>query len=294
MGYIEEAVSSGDASFKKFQGIGLSIAILSSQRMIDSIKALNLSVDDAENLLFQAKRHFVDDKYDEAGEVVYKLRDITSTLQEKQRERLSKMIKAVESTIESAGKIGADVIQTENMVKEAKALFEKDRFIDCAEYVMKARDAIVKTKTEREALIEEAMGFVKGLIEEAECIGADVSKPLKHLDKAESLFEDKDFQMCMHTTIQAEEMTTDLIRQQVDRALALQKSLEDRFRAVATSTVYHKLKSEGFQEGTGGAASGVKEAEGEEKKHPCQTCGKPLDYIEKYSRWYCYNCEKYV
>ena len=25
----------------------------------------------------------------------------------------------------------------------------------------------------------------------------------------------------------------------------------------------------------------------------CATCGKPLNYIAQYKRWYCYNCKKY-
>jgi hypothetical protein len=305
LGYIDEAISTGYSNFKKFQGIGLSLAILSSQRMIDSIKALDLSVDEAEKLLTQTKRHFLDDMYVEASEVVNKLRDLTPALQEKQRKRLSKMIRAVESTTASAGKIGANVRQAQNLLKEAKAHFDEDRFIECAEFVMKARDAIVKTKTEREALIEEAIDFVEELIQNAKGIGADVAAPSKHLAKAKSLFENRDFQMCMYTTIQAEEITTDLIRQQVDRALALQKSLEDRFRAVATSPMYQQMKSRGPQAEAGGVVSGEKEAveeeqegkeetEKEEKKYPCQTCGNSLDYIEQYKRWYCYTCGKYV
>ncbi len=26
----------------------------------------------------------------------------------------------------------------------------------------------------------------------------------------------------------------------------------------------------------------------------CQTCRKPLTYIQQYQRWYCYECKKYV
>jgi hypothetical protein len=34
--------------------------------------------------------------------------------------------------------------------------------------------------------------------------------------------------------------------------------------------------------------------EGAEKKRTCEVCGKPLRFIEKYSRWYCYACKKYA
>ena len=47
--HIENAISSGEASLKKFQGIGLSLAILSSQRLIDSVKAVEIGVEDADS-----------------------------------------------------------------------------------------------------------------------------------------------------------------------------------------------------------------------------------------------------
>jgi len=27
---------------------------------------------------------------------------------------------------------------------------------------------------------------------------------------------------------------------------------------------------------------------------PCPTCGQPLTFVQKYNRWYCYNCGKYT
>lgn len=34
--------------------------------------------------------------------------------------------------------------------------------------------------------------------------------------------------------------------------------------------------------------------EGAEKKRTCEVCGRPLRFIEKYSRWYCDACKKYA
>ena len=31
-----------------------------------------------------------------------------------------------------------------------------------------------------------------------------------------------------------------------------------------------------------------------EAPHVCPTCKGPLNYIQKYRRWYCYKCQKYV
>ncbi len=38
-----------------------------------------------------------------------------------------------------------------------------------------------------------------------------------------------------------------------------------------------------------------KETGSKKDEHPnCPTCGKPLTWIDKYQRWYCYNDKKYV
>jgi proteasome lid subunit RPN8/RPN11 len=37
----------------------------------------------------------------------------------------------------------------------------------------------------------------------------------------------------------------------------------------------------------------VERAKDEKRASPCTKCGKPLTWIEKYDRWYCYTCQKY-
>jgi len=276
---IQNAISSGESTLKKFHGIGLSLAILSSQRWMDSIKDMDMMVKDAEEMLIQAKRNFLDDRYEDALKSINDLKDMTSKLQEEQKEKLSEMIKNIESHIEEARNIGSNVIQVESLMKDAKTTLENDMLIKCAETVRKAQVLIGEAGEERIAVIKEAMTFVESIIEQAKGIGADVETASKHLEKARAFFDNKDFQMCMHTTIQAEEMTTELIQSQVDKALALKKSLEDRYRAVAFSKEPEPIKFE--------------EIPSEEKMN-CTICGNPLEYIEQYKRWYCYTCLKYV
>ena len=37
----------------------------------------------------------------------------------------------------------------------------------------------------------------------------------------------------------------------------------------------------------------VEKGKNEKLGSPCAKCGKPLSWIEKYARWYCYTCQKY-
>lgn len=279
LGHIENIIGSAETALKKFQGVGLSLAILSSQKWIDSIRDIEISVKDAEELLDQSKRNFLDDAYDDATKAIQKLRDMTSDLHKEQKERLFEMIKDVESHIGEAKSIGTNVIGAERMIKEAKVALENDLLIMGAESVRKAQVLIGEAGEERITVIKEAMAFVESITEEAKKLGADVEAPSKHMEKARAFFDNKDFQMCMHTTIQAEEMTTELIDKQVNKAIALKKSLEDRYRVVATKSPYQQVKSEEIEW---------------EVKNSCPTCGSPLNYIEEYKRWYCYNCQKYA
>ena len=38
----------------------------------------------------------------------------------------------------------------------------------------------------------------------------------------------------------------------------------------------------------------VAQAQPQQSQPLCQTCGRPLTYIQQYQRWYCYNEKKYV
>jgi tetratricopeptide (TPR) repeat protein len=276
---IENAIGSSEAALKKLQETGLSLALLSSQRWMDSIKDIQMGDKEAEELLLQAKRYFLDERYEDAAIAIIKLKDIGFELQNEQKEKLSELIKDVESRLEKAKDIGTNVEQAERMIKEAKATLDNDLLIKCSETLGKIEVLIGEAGEERLTVIKEAISFVESIIEDAKSIGADVESPLKHLEKAKAFFDNKDYQMCMHTTIQAEEMTTELIQKQVDRALALKKSLEDRYKAVATVTPPEEVKFE--------------EMSSQEKTN-CPTCGNPAEYIEQYNRCYCYNCQKYM
>ncbi len=190
---IQNAISSGESTLKKFQSIGLSLAILSSQRWMDSIKDMDMMVEDAEELLVQAKRNFLDDRYEDALKSINYLKDMTPKLQEEQKEKLSEMIKNIESHIEEARNIGSNVIQVENLIKDAKTTLENDMLIKCAETVRKAQVLIGEAGEERIAVIKEAMTFVESIIEQAKGIGADVEAATKHLEKAKSILRKQGF-----------------------------------------------------------------------------------------------------
>jgi len=276
--HMENLLFSGETTLKKSQEVSLSLAILSSQKWLDSAKDIEMNVEDAKELLLRARRNFHDGEFQDANNAIIKFKDLIPDFKKEQKDRLLEMIKDVESHIEEAKNIGTNVIPVERIISEARTTLESDLIIKSAELINKAQVLIGEVGEERKSVISETMSFVDRIIEDAKGIGADIEAPLKHMEKAKAFFDNKDYQMCMHTTIQAEEMATELINKQVEKALALKKSLEDRYRAVVTAP--YKTKEP--------------ESVVSEEEKICSGCGKPATYIDEYRRWYCYSCQKYI
>ncbi len=323
---IQNAIHEGETSLKKFQGIGLSIAVLSSQELMDSVSIIGLEAEGAEKMLINAKKNLMNEKYTDASKSIRKIRDMTPSLLKYKRERLSEMIKSLESQIVDAKRIGADMRVAEQLIKGAYTSFENNMLDDCSKAVLETKNQVEEIKGDRISVINETINFVEKLKDDAKAIGADIAVPTEHLEKAKSLFEKNEFQMCMYSTIQAEEIITKQIQQQVEKAMMLQKSLEDRYKAVTTGVAYQEPE---IKEALGELVpkkpkemavkitaqrpqkipvdittqrpevkvkgpSEPKLSSTEELPPPCPDCGMAPDYIDIYKRWYCYDCKKYV
>lgn len=286
---IEDVINSGEETLEKFQKLGLSLAILSSQKLIDSLKEVEMDTEDAEEMLLQAKKHFVDERYSDATKEVWNIKDITQELHQKHREKLTELIRACEADIEKAKTIGAGIGAAEHVLNEARISLENDFLISCTVALRKAQGLVEMGGKDRKTVILETITFVEKMIEEASGIGADVKAPFEHLEKAKELFDKGEYTICMQTTVKAEQATTEAIQTQVEKAKELQKSLEDRYMMVSTSVPYQQQKTEYGKE-----VKDTEPAETSGEKHPCQNCGKSLDYIKEYKRWYCYQCNKYA
>jgi formamidopyrimidine-DNA glycosylase len=88
----------------------------------------------------------------------------------------------------------------------------------------------------------------------------------------------------MHATIKAEELSTDLIHSQAEKVRALQESLDDRFAAISES---HEGKGPEGQ-------NKEKVQQKEKKKNLCPHCFNPIEYYDRYRRWYCAYCMEYL
>lgn len=278
---IESAMGNVDDTMKKFQDINISLAILSSQRMLDLIRIAEVDVSDAENALIEANQWFYEGIYNEAAIILDNLKIEILKLQQEQSENLSNMITGLQEHIENSKNFGVEVQDAENDLHYVKRLFGNGLVLECVETIKKAYQVVNENRTERIAIMKESMDFVENLMEEAEGIGANIDEPLATLENARSLWNNGEYQMSIYKTIDTEEKVNELIQKQVDKALRLKKTLEDRYWAVVSS----KLRSNSEPE-----QNEAMEKIRKENFHMCRSCGHRMTYLDQWKRWYCYNC----
>ncbi|UCE73060.1 MAG: hypothetical protein JSV56_08445 [Methanomassiliicoccales archaeon] len=296
---LSYAMSSCETAQKRIQGIGLSYALLSSQKLLDSIqfadmKDMELGVNRAKTLLSQAKRDYFFQVYDEAHSSIKEIKALNHGIREKHRMKLSGIIKTIESDIESSKGFGANVRKAERKIKEARHLFQNDLLVPSSEAARSAKELVEAAKEERTAIIKEAVAFVEKIIVEAKEIGIDVSVPMGELERAKALYLGKKYQMCMYATISAEEEATKLILQQVQKTMELKRSLEARFMEVARSDPSQMTKTQGLLKNDLDIKPNEPKAKITKPKNLCPACNNPVEYYHRYRRWYCSFCMKYL
>jgi hypothetical protein len=286
---VEEAISSGKDEAKKVQGIGLSYALLSSQKLLESLKYahvpdMEVGILRADELLVSAKKDYFYENYKNANKSLIEFKVLTFRLSDKQKVKIAEHIKKSELELEEVRRFGANTKVAARKLKEAKKFLSQDLVVPSTEALISARELVKEAEVERSQVISQTISFVEKMISDAQAIGAGTADPEKELNKAKSLFLEKRYQMCMYATIKAEELAADIIQKQAEQARKLEDSLMARFREVAAKEPYQKMEL-------------VEESEVKEKpsvQKMCPTCQNPIEYYDRYRKWYCAFCMKYL
>ncbi len=274
----------------KLLNSGFSYALLSSEKLIDSMNYIGMpdmsfGLEKATALLSEAKSNFFYKDYHEAKKALLDFKILTKRLSEKQKLEISKQITDLESEISEIKKIGAKVKGANAQLKEAKKLLSLDLVVSSTEALKSAREIVECARGDRIDLIKETIVYAEKLISAAAEIGCDVEVAQKEVEKAKSLFSDARFQLCMHATIKAEELATDLIHKQADKVRVLQESIDEGFSAISQSASSDQNETPE----TNGEAK-----EPRKSKYICPYCFNPIEYYDRYRRWYCAYCMKYL
>jgi hypothetical protein len=285
---IPYAMKFSEERIKMAVNLGFSYALLSSKKLMDSMDYVQIPDNEfgmakMQELFSEAKTNFFHKDYQGAQKALLDLKILSKRLSEKQKVEILTQIGSIESQISEVKKFGANIRGAKAKLTEAKRYVTLDLVVPATELLKDAREIVGCAKEDRIALINETMVFVEKLIVAASEIGCDVTLAKSELEKAKKLFHQGKLQLCMHATIKAEELATDLIHSQAEKVRALQESLDDRFAAISESD-------------EGKESQGQKEEKIKQngKKNLCPHCFNPIEYYDRYRRWYCAYCMKYL
>jgi hypothetical protein len=293
--FLPEVIDSGESAAKKVMETGISIALLSSQKVIDSLKLTNLrdmelGIKKAEILLSDAKSNYFYKNYINAYSALNEVRALTSRLKDDQKKSILDLIKCLESEIQTAKGFGVNTKLANRRLKEAKEYLESDLQVQATEAIFSGMENIESAKDDRIMVISETITFVEKLVDAANEIGTDVTVPKKEIEKAKALFMDRQYQLCMYATIKAEELSVDLIHEQAEKARNLQRSLVTRFTEVSTADS-NQIKSQ--NENKKSEKSEIPKTQ-TVNENICPFCENQVEYYDRYRRWYCAHCMKYL
>ena len=121
--FLPEVMDSGEYAAKKVMETGISIALLSSQKVIDSLKLTNLTdmelgIKKAEILLSEAKSNYFYKNYINAYSALNEVRAITSRLKDDQKKSILDLIKCLESEIQAAKGFGVNTKMANRNVRK--------------------------------------------------------------------------------------------------------------------------------------------------------------------------------
>jgi len=162
-------------------------ALDSVRSIISASKAAGVDVSNAEDLLAKSKNAFEHGDYDSTQELTNDIMDMMEKLKKPfQTQITSNTINDAQNAITDAKEYGADVLDAESILKEAKALFEAENFEKAEENANDAIEAArIAKRKKRAELMREPLEKTRVLISNVKSIGADVSTASAHFQEAE-------------------------------------------------------------------------------------------------------------
>lgn len=297
--FAKQALDTFKRSSELLQTLGVSYAIMSSQRLISNGKEMGVDVKKAEGLLSEAKNHF-DSDIARAGTLIDDLNEEAIKLHTDQGRKVGEMLASIEETMERVRDMGANTYDAEKLLSEAQRLLSSDFYMEALEQGTKAEETTDAAKTERIKELEDSIPNIEAIISEAEDLGSDVKAPKKLVSEARSLFKKKKYVKGAEKVQEAEKTAQELLQAQIQKAMELQNKMKSKVQAQQAATPASQPAASQEQGGFVDTGTGVstqdaapaKEASSDKPK--CTGCSGELTWVEQYKRWYCYTCAKYA
>ncbi len=293
-----EAIEVGAKALAAFYEKGLSFAIRSSESMISNLQGMDIDSSSLKEILEDAKKSYAEKEFDSAGNIVVRLKEAVSELAKEHSNKISELIEIIQSLIEEARGMGAQVTDAEQKLEEARKNFNAESLAASLDCVTEAETLVRSAKENRIKDISEMITRADKLIEDARFLHAPVSEAEEYLEAARGAFDSEDYSSAIENIDSAISSANAARDEQIQRALSLQEKMKGEVSQTAELEVVNETEpTETFEELPEEVEEKVEpkeEVEIEEGIKVCPKCGGEPNYVEQYKRYYCYTCSEYV
>ena len=214
-GHAKQMITAASEMLKKVERTGYAYVLTSATHIVNEMKVAGLDVTQVEKMLSKGKAEFAKN-LDSTRKIVADLEVEIERLKTEQVSKLEGKLKEIDDSITQAKKIDAEVDEAEELMKEARALYEAQDFSECVKLIQEVDDIIQDAHRAKIQGITQLVLDVDGLIENAKSIGADTSDAEKILTNAKNAFKTKDYVTCIEDLNKAEEMVSSRLQTKLE------------------------------------------------------------------------------
>ncbi|UCF07907.1 MAG: hypothetical protein JSW28_09755 [Thermoplasmata archaeon] len=300
-----EAIDMSSKALNSVYGIGLSYAIRSSENMISDVKNMDLDASNAEEILKEAQEIFENQDFSEAVSIMGDLRSKMGDLEDQMAEKITDFMETVQSRIDNAKALDADVSSAQSKLDEAKKLMESDSRLSALNSVRQAENLAKAAYDSKVQNVSDVIAKAESAIEEAKFLNAQASEAEDFLESARKSFDDKDYVQAIENANSAISSAHQSRDEQIQKAISIREKLKEGTAPTAAAEtpvaeeqaagdeVAKVAQEQATEEKEAKVEEPVLKPKKEEKKY-CPKCGGDASYVEQYDRYYCYTCSVYI
>jgi hypothetical protein len=254
--------------------MGVALSISAAAQWASNLNEVGVDISKIAELINRARKHYNMDELKDAGETIDKLRQMIPELKEEEKEIAWKAVTTTEEMINKSEGLGASIEKAERALEQAKNLFEVGNYLQVARLTKEAAEAAEGAKDKRIQTTSDALLFTRSVIEESRDIGVDVTEPEAVYKAAKKAYAQEDYVSAAELNAEAEEIALRLQDEHLKKVMQVKEKMEAMQKDRETAR---------------------KEAESkDEEDHSCPVCGGDTKFVEKYNRYWCKPCKKYV
>ncbi len=289
-----EAIDCGSKALNGFYSKVLTYAIRSSENMISNLKDMEIDVSPIEEILGNAKASYDNQEFESTGAIISQLKDSVGELLSAHGQKISDLIESTQSIIDRAREMGADVVEAEKKLNDAKELHAKGSLPFAFDSVKESESLAEAANDNRIKDVQEIISRSGKIIEDAKYLHAPVSEAESLLETAQNAFDSEDYISAIENAEKASESANSARDEQIQRALSLQEKINVGEAATGGSVAQEPSGAGAEQETVSSEAEQKAKPSAKEEGMVCPKCEGEPSYVEQYDRYYCYTCSEYI